>query len=454
MQIWEHIKNRMLQNPNQTVEEKGASITYEDLIIYAELLGNQIKDEKCCAVYCKSEMANAMAVLGCLAAGVTVVPLSFRYGFNHCKKILNSVSPTGLLSDLEGGLEYIQISDSRYNEPESSPAVILFTSGSTGVPKGVMLSSENLLSNLSSIEQYFPITKDDSILITRSLFHSSVLTGEFLISLCRGLRIRFMSEEFNPQSIVKEIVENSMTVFGGTPTMFRAFFKLRKEFVFPSLKKVVISGECLSYNDGKKINELFPDAEKYHVYGLTEASPRVCWLPPDLFFKYPDHVGIPIEGVELMIDSKSEGEAGELFVRGKNVMLGYYDDDSGTKRVIDKKGWLKTGDIVKLDNGLIKVLGRKDDMIIRGGMNIYPSEIEAELLRDERVKKVVVFKYRDSDNYDKIGIDISGDFESTQEVKELCIRVLPLFQIPSRINLCDEIGFTGSNKTIRRKEDD
>ena len=70
------------------------------------------------------------------------------------------------------------------------------------------------------------------------------------------------------------------------------------------------------------------------------------------------------------------------------------------------------------------------------------------------MRKVVAFKYRDSDNYDKIGIDISGDFESTQEVKELCIRVLPLFQVPSHINLCDEIGFTGSNKTIRRKEDD
>ena len=210
----------------------------------------------------------------------------------------------------------------------------------------------------------------------------------------------------------------------------------------------------MSYEVGMKIYEAFSNCKIYHVYGLTEASPRVAYLPPEYFKEYPNFVGYPLKSVSIDVLNKSgkichEDEEGILYIKGDNIMIGYYGDSEKTQETI-KDGWLCTGDIVYVNTlGFIRVRGRKDDLIIRAGMNIYPTEIEARLKKDPRVKEALVYGF-DNQFGTQIGLKIVGDFESIHEVKKLCASALPSFQIPVDIEILDELPKNASGKVIRR----
>ena len=223
------------------------------------------------------------------------------------------------------------------------------------------------------------------------------------------------------------------------------------------LRHIVVSGECMNEATGREIASAFSEADIYHVYGLTEACPRVAYMPPKYFSNNPDRVGVPLINVRLKVVSKNGSEVAEpdergiLWVRGDNVMLGYYKNPTLTSKVICD-GWLCTGDIASIDtNGFLKIYGRSDDMIIRAGMNIYPQEIEAELKRDSRVKEVLAYGYTDKNGNTQIGLDICGDFLGTHEVHSLCCEILPRYQIPTEIHIMDSLKKNGSGKIIRRK---
>ena len=447
----------MRKHPYKTVGEGDSTLTYEELIIYSEAFAKKLYGQKCCAIYCKSELAAAMALLGCFAAGVTAVPLSPRYGEAHCKKILDFVSPTCIITDTGGEFGICDISDSEYEEPDVYPALIMCTSGTTGTPKGVMLSEENIMTNVYGISEYFMLDSSDTILIARPLYHCAVLTGEFLCGLIKGANIKFYSEAFNPIEIVKIWREYAITAFAATPTLLSLVARFVRKGEKTPLRHIVVSGECMSEATGHEIAAAFPETDIYHVYGLTEACPRVAYMPPKHFAKNPDRVGIPLINVQLKIVSKGGGEVvetderGILWVRGNNVMLGYYKNPPLTAKVI-RDGWLCTGDIASIDaHGFLKIYGRSDDMIIRAGMNIYPQEIEAELKRDSRVKEVLAYGYTDKNGRTRIGLDICGDFTDTNEVHAFCCELLPQYQIPTEIHILDSLEKNGSGKIIRRK---
>lgn len=455
MQLWRSIREAMLQNPGQKVCEQKAEMSYEELVMFAEVFSRKIKNETCCAIICGSEMATSMALLSCFAAGVTAVPLSVRYGELHCNMILDMISPSAVITDMDGELQVIHMTNSKYKVPQNHPAIIMCTSGTTGKPKGVMLSEKNILTNVKDIRSYLAINQEDAILIARPLYHCAVLTGEFLTSLIKGVRIHFYSEEFQPHKLLRLIAEKEITVFCGTPTLLSMMARFKRKNFECGLKTICISGECMSRETGKIIYNSFPNTDIYHVYGLTEACPRISYLSPDLFEKYTDSVGVALDSVSLKI-TKSDGhvadmgEEGILWVRGGNVMLGYYNDIAQTKKVL-KDGWLCTGDIAVIDsNGLLRIIGRNDDLIIRAGMNIYPQEIENALRIDQRVREVLVYGISHPCSGVLIGMKISGDFTTIDEVKELCIQVLPSFQIPSHIELVDVLPKNASGKIIRR----
>ncbi len=455
MDLWSTIKSALLKNPKQTLNENRTSITYEELALFAEVFAEKLTGQQCCAILCGSEMVTSMALLSCFAAGVTAVPLSMRYGWTHCEKILDTINPTGIITDTDGELKVMNINHSTYREPEKHPALIMCTSGTTGHPKGAMLSEQNILVNLKDIAQYFLIDDTDTILISRPLYHCAVLTGEFLTSLLKGCKVYFYSEEFNPKKLLDLMGEKKITVFGGTPTllnMLSFFIHNRTHF----LKTICVSGECMNKAVGQNIREAFSGVQIYHVYGLTEACPRISYLPPEYFDEMPDSVGIPLNSVSIKI-LRNDGEVadinepGTLWVRGGNIMIGYYNDPVQTKKVL-KKGWLCTGDIAVLDEkGFLRIKGRKDDMIIRAGMNIYPQEIESTLSQDPRVKEVFVYRMDHPVLGSMIGLKIAGDFSHKDEVHQLCIDRLPPFQIPTVIELLDELPKNGSGKILRQK---
>ena len=454
MKLWNYIKKEMLKNPRQVISEGNKKITYQEMIKVVEKNAFNIKEEQCCAVFCSSELMAAQALLTCFAAGVTAVPLSLRYGEIHCKKIIDVIGPTTIITDEKGFLVFTKCDNSEYKIPKVHPALIMCTSGTTGIPKGVMLTEDNILTNLKDICDYFDINSKDRILIARPLYHCAVLTGEFLTSLIKGVGIVFYSEQFNPQNILNIIDKYDITVFCGTPTLVELISRFKRTSKGDSLRVLCVSGECMNQTFAQRIYEAFPNASIYHVYGLTEACPRVSYLPPYLFREYSEFVGIPLKSINIKILKKDGtiakvNEEGVLWISGNNVMIGYYNSPEQTAKVFDGE-WLCTGDMARIDsNGLLKIMGRNDDMIIRAGMNIYPQEIEGSLRMDSRVRDVLVYKV-DNEYGTQIGLKISGDFTNVDEVKKMCQMLLPSFQIPSVIETLDELPKNGSGKIIRR----
>lgn len=455
MKLWKYLKNKMQINLRQEICENGASMTYEEMIVFTEEFSKKLKGIKCCAILCQSEMAAGMALLSCFAAGVTALPLSQRYGELHCNKILDTISPDAVITDQDGDFHIIYVKGSTYKEPSIHPALIMCTSGTTGVPKGAMLTETNVLTNVSDISLYFGMEKSDTILISRPLYHCAVLTGEFLTALVKGVKIRFYSGTFNPAVVLKMLKTYRITAFCGTPTLLSVMARFKREAGEDFLQHICISGECMSMETGLHIAEAFPNADIYHIYGLTEACPRVSYLPPNQFRERADCVGVPLRSVSLKIVSDegelvNANEIGTLWVKGDNVMVGYYNNPEKTSEVL-KDDWLCTGDLALFtEEGLLKIKGRSDDMIIKAGMNIYPQEIESALKLDYRVKDVYVRGYIDDKLGVQIELNITGEFSNVSEVKELCRTNLIAYQVPTRINLMDEIPKNGSGKIVRK----
>ena len=456
MKLWNYIKNEMLKTPEQIVCEDKATISYRNIIEFVETFAQRLEGQKCCAIMCNSEMSSALALLACFAAGITAVPVSVRYGYRHAEKIIDMIGPTAIISDTEGDITINKISNPSYKEPAVSPALIMCTSGTTGKPKGAMLSEDNILTNLKDIFSYFDICAKDSILIARPLYHCAVLTGEFLLSLIKGVKIRFYSGDFNPKAIMNIINNNAITVYCGTPTQLSMLARYNHKYSECALTTMCISGECLSKETAQKITSGFMSAFNiYHVYGLTEASPRISYLPCNLFADHSDCVGIPLESVQIKIikkngDSAPLGEEGILWVKGDNVMIGYYNAPKETTSVLND-GWLCTNDIALITpEGLLKIKGRSDDLIIRAGMNIYPAEIEATLKKDGRVREVLAHKVETTSMGTQIGLKIAGEFSCVDDVKKMCANLLPKFQMPIVIELLEELPKNGSGKIIRK----
>ena len=455
MKLWKYLKNKMQLNSQQKICENEVSMTFEEMIVFAEEFSKKLKGFRCCAILCQSEMAASMALLSCFAAGVAALPLSQRYGELHCNKILDAIGPDAVITDQGGDFQIMYIKDSTYVEPDVHPALIMCTSGTTGVPKGAILSETNVMTNVSDIAEYFNIDSSDALLISRPLYHCAVLTGEFLTALVKGTKIRFYSGTFNPAVVLKMLKDYDITAFCGTPTLLSMMARFKRKSNADVLKHICISGECMSAETGLSIAKAFPDAEIYHIYGLTEACPRVAYLPPSKFKENADCVGVPLRSVSLKIVSADgslvgKNEIGVLWVKGDNVMAGYYKNPQKTNEVL-KDGWLCTGDLALFtDEGFLKIKGRNDDLIIKAGMNIYPQEIESALKLDYRVKDVFVRGYTDDKLGVQIELNITGDFSDVSEVKDLCRTNLSAYQVPTRINLLDEIPKNGSGKIIRR----
>ena len=451
--LWNYLKLKISDHLTSEIEEDYCSMTYAEVILKAERLSQKLTGT-CYAILCKSELNTALALLACFAAGKPAIPLSHRYGEKHIEKILHKTHPEYLLTDDFGDLDAVKI-----GEPaifDTAPALILCTSGTSGSPKGVMLSEENVRTNLIDIRTYFELTEDDRILIARPLYHCAVLTGEFLLALAAGAKIVFDSEPLNPAHLIDRLTEKRITVFCATPTLLTLTARLLKgrenRLV---LRKIAVSGECLTESAAEVIQKGFSRAQIYHVYGLTEASPRVAYLPPKLLITHPTCAGFFLPAVEgKIVDERGaevpSGTVGELLVKGANVMMGYYEDRAATGKAL-ADGWLHTGDLAVINNGLLYVKGRKDDLIIYAGMNIYPAEIENALRDDPRVREVLAYGIPDKLCGETIGLKIAGDFSSKQEIVELCNRTLSPYARPKVIEWVDSLPKNGSGKLLRSR---
>lgn len=419
MKLWEFLSERIKKHEN--------NIVFDDGCTYGELL-NEVNNRKrkydtvgrLVVVEQNTRKEQAIEILAVLASQNVVIPVDDCYGQNRVEPIK----------------EQIKGDDKCYDDL----AFLMFTSGTTGQPKGVMLSHENIIENIKMISTYFQLNSDDSILIIRPLVHIAVITGELLYGLYCGSRIVFYEEEFNPYKLSNIIKQKEITTLCATPTIFEYLILSNNEEL--RLKQAVISGERLKIETVRKLIKAFPCTEFYNVYGLTEHSPRVSALTPSDFFQYPGSVGKPLNGVATKI------EGNELFVKSKCVMVGYYNNEEETLR-FKKDEWLRTGDIVEENHGYLYIKGRKDNMIIRGGVNIYPEEIEDVVKCIEGVSDCYVYGEDDILCGQRIVLEYIGTVDEKTLRKEL-VRIFPPHLLAKKIVRRDQFEMTCSGKRIRK----
>ncbi|RKO68212.1 long-chain fatty acid--CoA ligase [Desulfofundulus salinus] len=268
----------------------------------------------------------------------------------------------------------------------------LYTSGTTGQSKAVMLTHDNLLGNVRSLDEASDFGRDDNFLAVLPMFHSFGWTVCVLLPLYLGCTITIL-DNFRPKEMLQVLSEKGITVFCGVPSMFTVLLKLRQKASFPRLKFVISGGDSISEENmlafEKKFN--FPIVEGY---GLSEASPVVC-LNPLYGVRKIKSIGLPLPGVEVKVVDEEDrelpaGEIGELVVRGPNVMKGYYNREEETREVL-RGGWLHTGDLAYRDqDGYFYIAGRKKELIITAGFNVYPREVEEALASHPSVAEAAV----------------------------------------------------------------
>ncbi|MFE1949495.1 long-chain fatty acid--CoA ligase [Streptomyces sp. NPDC059524] len=272
-------------------------------------------------------------------------------------------------------------------------AVILYTSGTTGTPKGAELTHRNLVTNaLTTARTLLRLTPDDVLFGGLPLFHAFGQTCALNAATAAGAALSLLPR-FQPDRALETLRRDDVTVFLGVPTMYTALLRAGVGPALPRLRLGVSGGASLPV-------ELLYAAERelgvtvLEGYGLSETSPVACFNPPDRPRK-PGSIGLPVEGVELCLfgpDGRAigPGEVGELAVRGENVMKGYWRRPDATAAAF-RDGWFLTGDLARVDeDGYHFVVDRKKDLIIRGGYNVYPREIEEVLYTHPEVVEAAV----------------------------------------------------------------
>jgi long-chain acyl-CoA synthetase len=339
-------------------------------------------------------------------------------------------------------------------------AVVLHTSGTTGTPKGAELTHGNLGSNLDVIvRRLLKLTDDDVVLACLPLFHVFGMTCAMNAAIAAGAGLSLMAR-FNPTRAIERIGRDRVTVLEAVPTMYTALLSVAGDFpsyATESLRACVSGGAALPVAVLNDFEKAF-DAIILEGYGLSETSPAATFNHPDAE-RRPGSIGTPVEGVQLrLIDENGtevpSGSPGEIQVKGPNVMKGYWNLPEATDAAI-KDGWFATGDIAVVDeDGYYWIVDRKKDLIIRGGYNVYPREIEEVLHEHPAVAQVAVIGIPHDSLGEEIGAAVVLKDEATAEPDELRQFVkgrVAAYKYPRRIWFVDSIPTGPTGKLLRRE---
>jgi long-chain acyl-CoA synthetase len=347
-------------------------------------------------------------------------------------------------------------------EPEDT-AVILYTSGTTGTPKGAEITHLNVTMNVvASAMHSFDIGPDDVVLGCLPLFHTFGQTCCMNTAFYVGASV-VMLPRFDGAQALELLVKEKCTIFMGVPTMYVGLLEAAKSSEHrPKLKSALSGGAPLPVPILEKFAEVF-GTEVLEGYGLTETSPVATFnqvgFPPK-----PGTVGKQIWGVEVEV-AKAEvdeaiellptGELGEIVVRGHNVFKGYLNKPDATKAAI-VDGWFRTGDLgTKDEEGYVSIVDRKKDMVIRGGYNVYPREVEETLLRHPAVGQVAVFALPDPQYGEEVSaavvLDPAGGEVTAEELSAWAKEKLAAYKYPRRIFFVDSFPLGPSGKVLKRE---
>tara|TARA_B110000438_G_scaffold15225_1_gene14480 strand:- start:374 stop:2068 length:1695 start_codon:yes stop_codon:yes gene_type:complete len=341
---------------------------------------------------------------------------------------------------------------------------IQYTSGTTGFPKGATLSHHNILNNGYFVAATMNFTEADRLVIPVPLYHCFGMVMGNLGCLTHGACAIYPSEGFDPEAALEAVQAEKATALYGVPTMFIAELALPNfsEFELSSLRTGIMAGAPCPIETMKQVNDLMHMTEVEIAYGMTETSPVSFQTRVDSpFDKQVSTVGRVHPHVEVKIINPESGsicavgEMGELCTRGYSVMLGYWKNPEATAMAIDSYGWMHTGDTAIMDkDGYVNVVGRIKDMIVRGGENVYPREIEEYLMTHDNIAAVQVTGVPDP----KYGEEIIAWVELTDgcqmsedEVKEFCKGKIAHYKVPRYIRFSDDFPMTVTGKVQKYK---
>ncbi|TQR19025.1 fatty acid--CoA ligase family protein [Psychrobacillus vulpis] len=356
---------------------------------------------------------------------------------------------TLLLSDTSPDSAPVEVS-------EDDNAVILYTSGTTGQPKGAMLTYSNIYSNARDVAEYLSINTNDRVITALPVFHVFALTVVVNAPLLVGATL-LLVPRFSPQDVFDIAKEHKATVFAGVPTMYNFLYQYPNGNVedFSTLRLAISGGSSLP------VALLHNFEEKFKVrisegYGLSEASPVTCFNPLDRDRK-PGSIGTNIVNVEnKVVNELGEevpiGKVGELVVRGPNVMKGYYKMPEETEYAI-RNGWLYTGDLARQDEeGYFYIVDRKKDMIIVGGYNVYPREVEEVLFGHPSIVEAAVVGVPDPTFGEEVlAFVVKKDPSLTEaQLHDYCSEKLAKYKVPKRFEFLEELPKNTTGKILRR----
>jgi len=417
------------------------------------------------------------ALLGVLNAGRAAVPLNYLHeretleytiGNCGCDTVLSSRALVEFLGYEPRGVRTVLLEDLPFRSVPSpawpasgsrgDPAVVLYTSGTSGRPKGVVLSHHNLMSNVRQVERHVGLEKGDTFLGVLPQFHSFGITALTIAPMLLGCRVVYTAR-FNASKILSLIATHRATIYIGIPSMYTALLASKNAGAedLSSLRLAISGGEPLPEDTWTRFRDRF-GIGICEGYGMTETSPVTHVMLPSEHTK--GSVGRPVPGVVQRIVDPESGldlpadRDGELRLSGPNIMLGYLGLPRETAEAFDDRGFLRTGDMARIDGrGFLSITGRIKEMLIVGGENVFPREIEEVLNAHERVHASGVIGQHDPMRGEVpiAFVETEGDAPiDADALRSWCRDRLAGYKVPRRVVIVDELPRSPTGKVLRR----
>lgn len=479
MRIDAYIIEHARKTPHQIALEEGKrSISYSCLDEDISKISSSLVDFNHCkfAILAESGIQYIKILMAVYRSGNIAIPLPIELPGLSLERILDAACINNIITTKkqysrfgDGFFErfgtVVVVSDDTEVETLSKRVIlerndpqlrlVLYTSGTTGTPKGVMLSDKNLVSNARSITEVLSLTSKDKAALVISPHHAF---GNSIINshLMAGGSVHIGTMNFLDP--VYSLIESGVSIFYGVPSTYRILLKYPERFkkAFTNVRTAASAGGAMDRAIVRSIRELSPNTQILPMYGQTEATARLAYLPAEDVDEFIDTIGKAIPGVILdVFDSENQplgpGLTGELVARGDNILLGYLNDEAASeKRIID--GWLHTGDLAqKLQGGYIRLLGRKDDLIKVGDHRVNPREIEKEIEMNNEVSSVFVVPV----SHELMGNAISlmvipNQKTDVDKIFAFCRKNLPGYLYPREILFIDHLPLSENGKISNR----
>ncbi|MBC8283126.1 MAG: AMP-binding protein [Nitrospinae bacterium] len=500
MSFYKYLKSHAEKTPDSAaIIEDGCTVTYGELCEQVESFAGSLSElplnpKSKVGLLCLNQKEYLVAMFGCLLKGVPFIPFNFLlkpedlafitqdagidilivdsafvkpeitpfFNFFSNKILVGPADPDQIGNGTQRFEDFLKSGKKenafvKHERETEIPDVILYTSGTTAKPKGVMLNEDQFDENCTGFLEHLHITSEDSAIVALPLFHS--FGNIMALVFCRVGATLILLKQFQPKSILASIANHKATFLPLVPTIYSFLVDLyaRGGYDVSSLHTCISGGAALPKSLLKKVEEVL-GVTVIEGYGLTETSPVIA-VNRMQDGSIPGSVGPVLPNVELKIVDESGSavkheQVGEILVRGKTVMSGYWKRIEETQQTILPKGWLKTGDLGHLDEqGRLYIsAGRKKDIIIRAGENVSPLAIENVLMDHSAPAEVAAVGIADERVGEKVKVCVvlrEGSDATEQELKDFCRQKLPAFMIPDIIEIRESLPKTATGKVLK-----